>query len=39
VGDIDNTFQYLFGDDFVQAYEDQLQKLAITRKSNKKPSE
>lgn len=33
VGDIDNTFQYLFGDDFVQAYEDQLQKLAIARKS------
>ena len=39
VGDIDNTFQYLFGDDFVQAYEDQLQKLAIARKSNKKPSQ
>lgn len=33
VGDIDNTFQYLFGDDFVQAYEDQLQKLAIARKA------
>jgi type VI secretion system FHA domain protein len=33
VGDIDNTFQYLFGDDFVQAYEDQLQKLAISRKA------
>lgn len=33
VGDIDNTFQYIFGDDFVQAYEDQLQKLAIARKS------
>lgn len=33
VGDMDNTFQYLFGDDFVQAYEDQLQKLLIARKS------
>ena len=35
VGDIDNTFQYLFGDDFVQAYEDQLQRLAIARKTKK----
>lgn len=35
VGDIDNTFQFLFGDDFVRAYEDQLQKLAIDRKSKK----
>lgn len=35
-GDIDNSFQYLFGDDFVQAYEDQLQKLAIARKPTKK---
>ena len=34
-GDIDNSFQYLFGDEFVQAYEDQLQKLAIARKTNK----
>ncbi len=34
-GDIDNSFQYLFGDEFVQAYEDQLQKLAIARKLNK----
>ncbi|RKZ70434.1 MAG: type VI secretion system-associated FHA domain protein TagH [Gammaproteobacteria bacterium] len=33
VGDIDNTFQFLFGDDFVRAYEDQLQRLAIARKS------
>ena len=33
IGDIDNTFQYLFGDDFVRAYEDQLQRLAIARKS------
>ena len=35
VGDIYNTFQFLFGDDFVRAYEDQLQKLAIDKKSNK----
>lgn len=32
-GDIDNSFQYLFGDEFVQAYEEQLQKLTIARKS------
>jgi predicted component of type VI protein secretion system len=35
VGDIDQSFQYLFGDGFVRAYEDQLQKLAISRKSKK----
>ncbi len=35
VGDIDNTFQYLYGDDFVRAYEDQLQQLAIARKTKK----
>ena len=34
-GDIDKSFQYLFGDGFVRAYEDQLQKLAISRKSRK----
>jgi type VI secretion system protein len=34
-GDIDNSFQYLFGDDFVRAYEDQLQRLAITRSKQK----
>lgn len=33
VGDIDKSFQYLFGDGFVRAYEDQLQKLAISKKS------
>ena len=33
--DMDNSFQYLFGDEFVQAYEDQLQKLLIARKSKK----
>ena len=32
-GDIDKSFQYLFGDGFVRAYEDQLQKLAISKKS------
>jgi len=35
-GDIDNSFQYLFGDEFVSAYEDQLQKLTIARKSQNK---
>ena len=35
-GDIDNSFQYLFGDEFVQAYEEQLQKLTIARKVTKK---
>ena len=34
-GDIDNSFQYLFGDDFVRAYEDQLQRLAIARSRQK----
>ena len=33
VDDMDNSFQHLFGYDFVQAYEDQLQKLAIARKT------
>lgn len=37
-GDSDRSFQYLFGDGFVRAYEDQLQKLAITRKSRKNDS-
>jgi len=32
-GDIDKSFQYLFGDDFVNAYEEQLSQLAIARKS------
>jgi type VI secretion system FHA domain protein len=35
VEDIDKSFQYLYGDGFVRAYEDQLQKLAISRKSKK----
>lgn len=33
VDDLDNSFQHLFGYEFVQAYEDQLQKLAIARKT------
>lgn len=34
---MENSFQYLFGDEFVQSYEDQLRKLAHYRKmdSNK----
>ena len=36
VGDMDNSFQYLFGDEFVQAYEDQLRKLAHGKKSSDK---
>lgn len=35
VDDMDNSFQYLYGDEFVQAYEDQLQKLTINKKSKK----
>lgn len=34
MNDIDNSFQHLFGYDFVQAYEEQMQRLAIARKSN-----
>lgn len=33
VDDMDNSFQHLFGYEFVQAYEEQLQKLTIARKS------
>lgn len=33
VDDMDNSFQHLFGYEFVQAYEDQLQKLAVARKT------
>jgi len=36
VDNIDNSFQYLFGYDFVQAYEEQLQKLLFMRKSKTK---
>lgn len=33
VNNIDNSFQFLFGYDFVQAYEEQLQRLLMVRKS------
>ena len=33
-GNLDNSFQYLFGYDFVQAYEEQMQRLVIARKTN-----
>jgi len=32
-GDTDNSFQSLFGDEFVNAYEEQLQKLSFARKN------
>ena len=35
VGDMDRSFQYLYGDEFVRAYENQLQKMAIARETNK----
>ena len=38
VNDIDNSFQHLFGHDFVQAYEDQLQRLLVARKARSKSS-
>ncbi|VAW89210.1 Uncharacterized protein ImpI/VasC [hydrothermal vent metagenome] len=31
---LDNSFQHLFGYDFVQAYEEQMQRLMIARKEN-----
>lgn len=34
VNDMDNSFQHLFGYDFVQAYEDQLLKLSSARRTN-----
>lgn len=36
VDNMENTFQYLFGDEFVQAYEDQLRRLAVERKQKQK---
>lgn len=33
VDNMDNSFQHLFGYDFVQAYENQMQKLMISRKA------
>lgn len=38
VGDIDKSFQHLFGYDFVQAYEEQLQRLLVARKTRAKSS-
>ncbi|MCK4709776.1 MAG: type VI secretion system-associated FHA domain protein TagH, partial [Gammaproteobacteria bacterium] len=35
VGDLDESFHYLFGDDFVRAYEEQLQKMMISKKAKK----
>lgn len=35
VNDMDSSFQNLFGHEFVAAYEEQLQKLAMSRKSNR----
>ncbi len=32
VDNMENSFQYLFGDEFVQAYEEQLRRLAVERK-------
>lgn len=31
---LDNSFQHLFGYDFVQAYEEQMQRLVVARKEN-----
>ncbi len=36
VNNMDNSFQHLFAYDFVQAYEDQLQKLLVARKARNK---
>jgi len=36
VNNLDNSFQYLFGYDFVQAYEEQLQRLVAARKARAK---
>lgn len=35
IKDRDDSFQYLFGDEFVQAYEQQMQQLKLTRVNNK----
>jgi type VI secretion system FHA domain protein len=39
INNIDNSFQHLFGYDFVQAYEDQLQKLLMARKARSRTSD
>ncbi|MFL0802500.1 MAG: type VI secretion system-associated FHA domain protein TagH [Agarilytica sp.] len=36
VDNMENSFQYLFGDEFVQAYEDQLRRLSFERKQKQK---
>lgn len=36
VDNMENSFQFLFGDEFVQAYEDQLRRLAFERKQKQK---
>jgi len=36
VNNMDNSFQHLFAYDFVQAYEDQLQRLLVARKAKNK---
>jgi type VI secretion system protein len=33
---MDNSFQHLFGYDFMQAYEDQLQRLVMSRHARAK---
>ncbi len=32
IGNMENSFQFLFGDEFVQAYEEQLRRLAVERR-------
>ncbi|MFL0799649.1 MAG: type VI secretion system-associated FHA domain protein TagH [Agarilytica sp.] len=36
IDNMENSFQYLFGDEFVQAYEDQLRRLSFERKQKQK---
>ncbi|MGD8568700.1 MAG: type VI secretion system-associated FHA domain protein TagH [Gammaproteobacteria bacterium] len=36
VQDLDSSFQYLFGEEFVKAYESQLMELSIARKQSKR---
>ena len=36
VSDMDGSFRHLFGDEFVHAYEDQLHRLALSRKDETK---
>lgn len=36
VNNLDNSFQHLFGYDFMQAYEDQLQRLVMSRRARAK---